>query len=201
MDEYKSNSNKSKERQQKSVPPQKKITKVVNGSASAKKKGLMRRCADVLISEDTADVKSYIFTDVVVPWIRNAIYNIICDGARMTFGGGGKKSNYTPAKVSYRDYNNVSSERRGDGTHRSVGFDYDNIIFDNRGDAEAVLSAMQDIIDSYGTVSVGDLYELAGVSTTNYAVNKYGWTDIYRSDVRRVTGGYVLRLPRAIPLN
>lgn len=200
MDEYKSNSNKSKEMRQEAVPSQKKITKIVNGSISTKKKGLMKRCIDVLISEDASNVKNYIFTDAVIPWVRNAIYNIICDGARITFGGS-KKSNYTPAKVSYRDCNDIPLGRRDNAPQRTHGFDYDNIIFDNRGDAEAVLSAMQDIIDSYGTVSVGDLYELAGVTTTNYAVNKYGWTDIYRSDVRRVSGGYVLRLPRAIPLN
>jgi hypothetical protein len=60
---------------------------------------------------------------------------------------------------------------------------------------------MDDIINRYGVVSVGDLYDLAGISTTNYTVNKYGWTNIRSAHVVRTRDGYLLKLPRALPLN
>ena len=55
--------------------------------------------------------------------------------------------------------------------------------------------------DLYGVVSVGDLYDLAAVSTDNFAVNKYGWTDIAGCKAVRVRDGYILKLPKAYPLN
>lgn len=60
---------------------------------------------------------------------------------------------------------------------------------------------MNDIISQYGVVSVLDLYDLADVSTDNYAANKYGWTDISGCKAIRVRDGYILKLPRALPLN
>ena len=78
--------------------------------------------------------------------------------------------------------------------------DYDDIIFDNRGDAEAVLSSMEDVIDQYGVVSIADLFDLAEVSNSNYAMNNYGWTDLRTANVVRVRDGYILKLPRALPI-
>jgi hypothetical protein len=49
-------------------------------------------------------------------------------------------------------------------------------------------------------VSVADLYDLVGV-TGNYTDNKYGWTDIRSASVIRVRDGYMLKLPKALPLN
>ena len=51
---------------------------------------------------------------------------------------------------------------------------YDDILFDTRGDAEAVLDAMNDIISQYGTVSVSDFYDLARVPNDNFTMNRYG---------------------------
>ena len=75
------------------------------------------------------------------------------------------------------------------------------ILFDTRGDAEAVLDAMNDIISQYGTVSVSDFYDLARVPNDNFTMNRYGWTNIGGATAVRVRDGYILKLPRAIPLN
>ena len=61
MEEYKPNSHKSKEEQRESdALPEKKVGKVITGSAKSKKKGEMQKFADVFISEDVGNVKSYI---------------------------------------------------------------------------------------------------------------------------------------------
>jgi hypothetical protein len=60
---------------------------------------------------------------------------------------------------------------------------------------------MNEIISQYGVVSIMDLYDLANVSMDNYAANKYGWTDISGCKPIRVRDGYVLNLPRALPIN
>lgn len=203
MEEYVSNSNASKE--QKLAKQEKSVQKVVTGAVKTQKKGGAQKLADIFISEDVSNVKSYILLDVLVPAMKKAISDIVTNGIEMIlYGESGRKSSSSGSKVSYRSYydNHRDSGRRDSVSYRNVdGFDYDNIIFNNRGDAERVLMAMQDIIDLYGVVSVGDLYDLADVSTSNYMVNKYGWSDIHIANTVRVRDGYILKLPRPLPIN
>lgn len=204
MNEYKSNSHKSKEAQNNAQTSEKKIEKVVTGSAKPKKKNEIQKFADVFISEDVGNVKSYIVWDVLVPAFKKAIYDIVTNGIDMILYGesGRTKKNSTASKVSYRSYYEKENDRRDYPTRKiKTGYDYDNIVFESRGDAEAVLEAMIDIIDQYGVVSVGDLYDLADMSVDNYTLNKYGWTDIRNASVNRVRDGYMLKLPKALPLN
>lgn len=205
MEEYRHNSHKSKETQKEgAAPPDKKVEKVISGSAKPKKKGEMQKFADVFISEDVGNVKSYILMDVLVPAIKKAISDIVTNGIDMILYGetGRTRKGSSGTKVSYGKYYDREPDRRRE---RSVpsrsGYDYDDIIFETRGDAEKVLDSMNDIISQYGVVSVLDLYDLADVSTDNYAANKYGWTDISGCKAIRVRDGYILKLPRALPLN
>lgn len=201
MEEYKSNAYKSKELTTKK--PEKKVEKVVTGAVRTKKKSEVRKLADVFISEDIGNVKNYIFMDVLIPAIKKAIDDIVSNGIHMILYNGDKRNEKrsSVSKVSYNGYYKGSSDRELRAERVRNGFDYDEIIFDNRGDAEAVLSAMDDIIDQFGVVSVLDLFDLAEVSTTNYAAQRYGWTDIRSASVVRVRDGYVIKLPRALPLN
>lgn len=208
--EYGGNSHKMKD-EQKTLPDksseEKKIEKVISGSAKSKKKGEMQKFADVFISEDVGNVKNYIFMEVLVPAVKKAISDIVTNGVDMIlYGETRQKKNSNTTKVSYGKYygNSREQEQRSSSCYRQsgrTGFDYDEIIFETRGDAESVLDAMNEIISQYGVVSVGDLYDLADVSTDNFAVNKYGWTDIAGCKAVRVRDGYVLKLPKAYPIN
>ena len=60
---------------------------------------------------------------------------------------------------------------------------------------------MLDVIDRYGFVTVGDMYDLSGL-TPPYTANSYGWTSIRTAEPVRVRdGGYVLKLPKASPID
>ena len=82
----------------------------------------------------------------------------------------------------------------------SPEYNYDSIILNTRSEAEDVLLALQDIIDTYSMASVADLYDLVGVIGA-YTDNKYGWTDITGSRPNHTRDGWSLDLPRAVPLN
>ncbi|WP_301034863.1 hypothetical protein [Parabacteroides goldsteinii] len=164
----------------------------------------MQKFADVFISEDVGNVKSYILMDVLVPAIKKAISDIVTNGIDMILYGetGRTRKASSGTKVSYGKFYDREPDRRRERLASSRGgYDYDDIVFETRGDAESVLDAMNDIISQYGVVSVGDLYDLADVSTDNYAVNKYGWTDISGCKPVRVRDGYILKLPKALPIN
>ncbi len=199
MEDYKSNSHKSKE----NITVEKRVEKVVTGSAKTKKKGGAHKLADVFITEDFDSVKSYIIADVLVPAIVNALEDIVVSGTRMLLRGEkGKGRNNNSSKVSYKSYYDKDNDRRRHNNNsNSRSFAFDEIVFETRGDAEAVLDSLDDAIDRYGFASVADFYDLAGVTTNNYAINKYGWTSIHTAKVTRHRDGYLISLPKAKPLD
>ncbi len=90
----------------------------------------------------------------------------------------------------YRSYHDLYGSRPCSYTKR-----IDDIVFSRRGDADAVLDEMDEIISKYGLASVADLYELAGV-TSNFTDQRYGWTTTRNARVIRVYGGYAIELPK-----
>lgn len=199
MEEFKPNSHRSKEEKQ-----EKKIEKVVSGTVKPKKKSEIQKFADVFIQEDVNNVGSYILQDILVPAVKKAISDIVTNGIDMIlYGETGRTKKKSPSSnVSYRCYYERDRERDRDryASRNRNSYSYDDIIIDNRGEAEEVLSRMDELIDTYGLASVADFYELVGV-TGNYTDNKYGWTDIRNASVVRVRDGYIIKLPKALPLN
>lgn len=196
MAEYKSNSHKSREENNEPIP-EKKVEKVVSGSVKSKKKSGLQKITNVFIPEDVENVKSYVIEDIIVP----AVKDIILDAVRAFLGisnnSGGKRLN--GSKVSYGKY--YDSNQRDARTQRTAtGYDYDDVILANRGEAEEVLASMDGLIAQYGIVSVADFYDLVGISG-NYTDNKYGWTNLRTATVVRVRDGYMIKMPRALPLN
>ena len=196
-EEYKSNSHKSKE-----VDEKKKVGKVVKGKVKTKKKSGITKFTDVFISEDVASVKSYVIGEVLIPAMKKAISDIVTNGIDMIlYGESGVTKRKTPgSRVSYTNYYDRRDRDRYDDRRVRTGYDFDDIILDSRGEAEDVLSRMDELIDNYGIVSVADFYDLCGI-TGSYTDNKYGWTDIRSAQVVRVRDGYKIKLPRALPLN
>lgn len=196
MEEYASNSHRSKQLA-KEEPEKKKVEAVVTGVAKPRKNEV-KKLASIFLAEDISNVKSYILMDIVVPAVKDAIEDVI---HMLLRGEGSRKKSTNASKVSYRSYYDRDGDRRDYPKAAKSVFDYEEILFETRGDAEAVLDAMNDIIKMFGSVSVADFYDLAKIQTSNYTANKYGWTDIYGCKAVRVRDGYILKLPRPIPLN
>lgn len=101
--------------------------------------------------------------------------------------------------VSYRSYSDRDRDDRERRRESRYAYDYKELIFDNRSDAKEVLDTLLDILDTYDSVSVGDLYDAVGMSH-NYTDNDYGWTNLSSAEVVCIRGDYMLRLPKAKPL-
>lgn len=199
-EEYKPNSHKFREKQNEALTD-KKIEKVVRGKVKTKPKSGMSKITDIFISEDASNVKSYIMMDVLVPAVKKAISDIVRDGIDMILYGEsrGRKSSTTSSYVSYRDYSRSDDRDRFRDSRTRSGYNHDDIILETRGEAEEVLTRMDELIDTYGVVSVADLYDLIGKSC-EYTDNKYGWTNIRNAEPIRVRDGYMLKLPKALPI-
>ena len=201
-EEYKSNSHRSKEDKTEALTDRKKVEKVVHGRVRTKPKSGVSKITDIFISEDAANVKSYIVMDVLVPAVKKAISDIVRDGIDMILYGEskGRKSSSASGYVSYRDYSRSDDRDRFRDSRSRSSYAHDDIILDSRGEAEEVLTRMDELIDTYGNVSVADLYDLVGKSS-EYTDNKYGWTNIRNAEPIRVRDGYMLKLPKALPIN
>ena len=206
--DYKPNSKKYKEEQaQKQEADKKKVEKVIHGTAKVKKKSELRKFADNFISEDVDSVKTYVIRDVVIPSVIDLVEDIVVGGIRTLLrGDSGRRESRdrryggSPSYVNYTRYSDRRDDRRSSDNQTRRGYGYDDVVVNSRADAEAVIEQMDGLLDTYGMVSVADLYDLVGMSS-NYTDNNYGWTNIRNAEpVRLRDGGWMIKMPRAIPI-
>lgn len=200
MAEYTNNSFKAKEEKKERTEKQ----AVVSKTPKTRKKSEIRKAAGLLISEDASTVKDHLFQDVLIPTARDLIVHIIEDTVNIIFYGSTRRKSGSGGRVAYasrfdevRDPRDRDRDKRRDRT----AIEYDDIIFDNRGDAEAVLANMDACLEQYGVVTVLDLFDFAGVTTHNYMADRYGWKNLSNAEVRRIRDGFIIDLPRAFPID
>lgn len=194
------NSNKSKEIQK----TEKRVAKPVVSSARKRPRGNAQKFADVLLPEDKNKVKDYIFFDVLVPAIKKGIYDIVTNGISMILYGesSGSHNTTTGSKISYRSYYDNKKQNNYQASYRQRGsiYNYDDVLLSTRGEAESILSCMEELIEKYGIVSVADMYDLCD-ATSEYTDNKYGWTDVSTASIVKIRDGFVIKMPPVRPLN
>ena len=202
MENYQPNSNRFKE-DQKNKEIEKRAEKIVTGKVITKKKSKLSKFAGEIISEDANSVGSYVLGDVLIPAIKKAISDIVTNGIDIILYGEtrGNHKRSGADRVSYRNY--YDRDSRPSQVNRnsySTVYSYDDIVLKTRGEAEEVLSRMDEIVEAYQLVRVADLYDLVGI-TGSPVDNRYGWTNIRNAEVVRVREGYMIKLPRAVPID
>ena len=183
------------------------VKPIVKGKVHEKNLG--EKAAEAFLSEDTRTVKNYILWDVIVPAIKNTLADVVIGGIEMVLFGSSRGSrNRTQrggaTRVSYTDYyegpsNGESNSRVGD-RFRDDKYSYSDILLDTRGEAEDVITTMEELIDRYGEATVADLYSLVGVAGRPHTDNKWGWSDKRDLSYRRSGRGYVLDFAKPIYL-
>ena len=188
---YQSNSHKSKRI---AVEDKKKVDKIVKGKVKTKKKnGILSS----FINDDLQDIKKYIVEDVLIPTIKKTITDVVKNSIDMFFYGEVSRPNRTnSSRISYSSYYDRDREPR----RRRNDLLIDDIVLESRSEAEEVLDRLDEMIEEFGMASVLNLYDLIGV-TAPFTADKYGWTDIRNATAVRVRDGYLLKLPRVMPLD
>lgn len=176
------------------------IKKVVKGTVKTKKKSELQKFGQKFISEDAGNLKDYVLGDVLIPSIKKAIVDIVTDGINIVMYGDANIGKKRGSKINYCSYSDDRYERSRTSKRRDA-YDYDDIILDTRAEAEDVLNSLDEIIDGYDMASVADLYELVGITDTSYTANDYGWFDLRSARTVHVREGWLLKLPRPVPLN
>lgn len=201
MEEFKPNSHASKEAAKNKAEERPKLEKVVTGNVNVvKKKSFGKFLAKVFGSEEETDIGSHITRDLLIPTLRD----IIIDTVTMAVGGKpSARSNGARIigdRVSYGSFYQSPTNPRRPQVITTTAFNTDELVFRDRGDAEHILDRLFEIRERYGVVRVTDLYDMAGV-TVDYTADKYGWMDLRNTRIGRVRDGYILELPRPVPID
>lgn len=209
MDNYPSNSKKAPIEDQ---PEPKKIEQIeLSGGVSRRKTPLGKRLAETFIGGDARTVGGYVVLEVLVPAARDMIADAFTQGIeRMIYGevkSTSRRSGLRPSgSRGYVSYNQMSQNnrprsgldeysRREPGHRARANHDFNDIVIENRVDAEAVIRRMYDILEEYELITVADLYELVGI-TPQYTDQKWGWTELPGTGITRIRDGYLLEIPR-----
>jgi hypothetical protein len=204
--EFPSNSRKARE----GGTDDKKLTKIVEGPVTRRRKPLGKKFGELFVTGDSRSVSQYVFLEVLLPAARDAVVDAVSQGIeRMIFGevrSSARRSaasrGPSPGYVSYNRYAAPSREDRRPPMSRQARatHNFDEIILNTRREADEVLDNLSNIIERYEAVTVSDLYELIG-ETSNYADEKWGWTDLRGASVTRARDGYLLDLPKPVALD
>lgn len=200
-----SNSN----REKSSSEEQSRVTKpVVTKGVKEKKPSLGSKVKESIVGDDARSVTEYLLMDVVIPATKRTISDVVSQGIdRLLFGESrprtrANETRYTSYSARSRyasDPRSMYSEPRTLSYRARAQHDFSDLIIEDRGEAEAVIDQLGNIIDQYSVATVSDLYDLVGISSS-FTDRKWGWDDIRGAEIRRTRDGYLLVLPRPIAI-
>ena len=179
------------------------ITPVAQARLEERRSG---RLKNALVAETGRALFEYAVYDVIVPMVKDAAAAMF---NRALYGDGrgypvGRGTSY--GRTDYGAYSrprtdgSVRDPRRELSPRVKSQHNFDEVIFNDRAEADLVLERLMDLIDTYGVATVSDFYDLAGIST-DYPDNGWGWERLGGAAIRRTRAGYILDLPRPVALD
>ena len=202
---YKPNSDSYREKSEKKIK-EKKIDPVVSHSVKVQKKSPLRKLINAFVVDDMEAAKKKIVYDILVPKAIDTFEDCL----HSVIKGGNQRGGYSSSRPVV-SYDKMVKYKKNKDNYRSYDEDsiripsnvkYEDLIFEDRGDAERVLFELDELIDRYDCVSAYELYDAANVQTENYQLKRWGWINIQSATIKPLAGGgYLLRMPRIRPLD
>ena len=199
MDEFKSNSHKSKA----DAKEQKEKRQLAGTVKIAETRPGFRGIVDEFVKEDASTVAKSLWKRVLVPAIKQTAYDMVTNGARMTLWGGNSGSPDRRRDDGRRErysYSQCYDYKRDRGDPEPATYKnrprYDSMVFSTEQDAVALLNDLKDIIGRYQRVSVLQMFDILEMDC-DHTLENWGWRDLTSADVIPVEDGFWLKLPKA----
>lgn len=185
-------------------------TKRVKQVGTGFKTSKNRNTFDNFIDTAVSNIRPKDIADDIIGTLKKAAWDILTGILdNVLWPGGSNKKQKNGTHTSYSSYYGRRNESRTTSTasyeehqnqrKQKPGCKYDDIIAPTRIDAEQICKELMDALEHYDTVTVGDLYDAAGVDCP-YTYHTYGWTSLDELSIERVRGGFLISLPPAKPL-
>ena len=142
-----------------------------------------------------------VFRDVLMPSVKDMIFEGVTEGAnRLIYREGtqarSQKVRKTGGRTNYSDASKSSFSKRD----RKM-MNFDRVVFDSRKEAQQVLENLYSALEQYGSITVADFYDEAGITSNQFTDDNWGWMNLRGSQVVRSGVGFALRLPDPQPLD
>lgn len=161
------------------------------------------RITDIFIAQDIKSVWGYVFERVVIPAFQNLAVNTINSIARGVFLGEGSintfRENSSRPSTGYTPYGSMyqsGSTARSSGHKTSGQFRFEELSYDDYGEAQLVLDALDECIANSGYATIADMYT-ASELTCPFTGNYYGWKDLSKARIVQEGDRWWLKMPRA----
>lgn len=184
------------------------IKPVVTKGVKEKQPSLGAKVKESIVGDDARSVSEYLLMDVVIPATKRTISDVVSQGIdRLLFGevrsrprsGETRYTSYSARSRYASEPRSIYAEPRNISYRSRAQHDFSELVIEDRGEAEAVIDQLGNIIDQYSVATVADLYDLVGISSS-FTDRKWGWDDIRGAEIRRTRDGYLLILPRPIAI-
>lgn len=215
MDEFPNNSSRA---QNEEPLDDRNIEKIISGEATVRKPSKFKRFRQSFIAGDASSVGEYVLWNLLIPSAQDALSYVATTFIEMMIHGD-RRTRFgptsTPAQglgsTSRINYGGISSHGQnrlvlGPSQNSPISepmhtrFNPNEIVVPTRPEAEDIINKMIEVLEKYNAVTVSDLYRMVGVSP-DYTDQKWGWTNLDAADVKRVSDGVLLVLPRPQDLN
>jgi hypothetical protein len=195
-----------------SKPPEREpVQRVTSSDAVRRRRPLSKQFKETFFGGDAHTAWRYMISNVMIPAIQDTIIEMVQSGIERVVRGDRTRRTGSPSGLGHVNYRGYGAARRPSsppwreddrppmpsGLSRAARarHGFDEIIIPSRQEAEEVLDRLFEIISKYESVTVADLYEMTGL-TSSHTDHTWGWTDLRGASVGRVRGGgYLLSLP------
>lgn len=182
----------------------KRLEPVVSEPVQLRKKGFFTRFKEAIFVDDSGSIGGYIIRDIIIPAIRDTMYDTVTGALSMALystpkASKSKKNSGAGTYISYADYYNDtrSPARRIQTADRyRTKFDIRNVPVPSYKEGMDVIEGLRTRMMAYdGECSVQDLFDLLDIGSVPSTMAKQGWTDISTADVENIRGEWILRMP------
>lgn len=182
-----------------------KVERITTAVADQRKRGLGQKFKGAFINGSARDTADYIVTDVVIPAIRDTLFEAFEGGLHRLIYGDSTRTRRSTAPSAYSnvgrvDYSSISRPPAPAQAPRMLSRrarhqqDFGEIIIESRREAEEVLDQMYECLSRFGEVSVADLYIMTGIASS-HVDHKWGWTSLQGAKLVRRGQRFLLDLP------
>lgn len=188
-------------------------TPVIQGKVIPRKQPLGKRIASLLIAGDPKTSARESAMEVFLPGLQRIVLDTLkqsldrlilgeaqtrSGGIVRTFGGQVTRVAYESAGKS------ISTQRQAPKPQLSwqarSTHNFDEILLEEREDAVNAIEKLRVTIEEYGVARVSDLYDAVDM-TSEFTDDKWGWYDLSQAGLKWTSDGYLLNLPKPVPLS
>lgn len=179
---------------------------VVRGKVAIKKKSPGRKLIETFFAGDIKEALKSAWEDLAVPAMKDMMYGALDQAFRgliyEDYSGRNRRRDRDRGDSRREDFSGYSRRKSRPRDEREDVYDIGELFFEDKRDADDAEDSIHDLLDRYKAATVGQLFEIAGLTVRRTDYN-YGWRaeqarDIYVTSTR---GGYILKTPRPKPLD